>query len=429
MNRNSLKITINRPDKQSVGIFLWLNLNLLLAIARYILTRAGFETGMVREAVLFMTTCIPFAYLIISQGGAKKKTLPSWLVTFLGLYVSIVLVFLISLIFNPVLKNFYFRKSYGIGNVFSLDGAIFAFLFFAMFDDSTKLRNAMTKSAYVMFFYLLVVVFLPAFRQGYWLDIAPGGGTMKFSYSLSFGYDMMFPFTVFFTIALKSHKPIHYALALFSAILIITNGGRGSTVVLAMFFMLLIIISIIDGKTSPVKKFFLVSSIIVVGIILIAFGEELLALLISILKSHNINSRSIETLLNGSFSDSNGRELIWKTVIEAIRKGGLFGYGLFGDRPFVAPIHVAGYSHNLFLELLVSFGIVGAFVIVCIIVDAVKMIIFCKDEDWRIIYVILFTCSCKLMLSLSLWYAWEFWAAAAVAYKYRILKKRNLLLT
>ena len=128
-------------------------------------------------------------------------------------------------------------------------------------------------------------------------------------------------------------------------------------------------------------------------------------------------------LLKGSFSASNGRDRIWNAVIDAIRSGGPFGYGMFGDRPFVAPLHIAGYSHNLILELLVSFGVFGVVIVAYIIKDAVKMLFVCKDDDWKEIYLILFVGSCKLLLSFSFWYIWEFWAAAAVAYKYGVVQK------
>ena len=420
MGHVPLTMKFNKPDKESVALFLWLNLNLLLAATRYILSHVGHSSGSLREVILFIITCIPYIYILM---GNREKTLSNSFIAFVRIYLAVLVAFALSLLFNPQLKEFYFRDSYGIGPVFRPDGAIYAFLFFVMINDSDKLHKVITSSAYISFFYLVVVVFIPAMRRGYFLDIAPDGGMKAFRYSLSFGYDMLFPLTVFFTAALKSHSIIHYAISAISAVLIIGYGGRGAIVVLFLFVAILVVIRILDGNTSSTKKFVLITGVVLVGIVILIFGDQLLELLISILTRHNINSRSIEMFLGGSFSDSNGRDKIWRTVLEAIPNGLPFGYGLFGDRPFVAPLHYAGYSHNLFLELLVSFGVIGAVCIIYIISDAIRMIILCRDENWRIIYVILFVCSCKLLLSLTLWYSWEFWAAAAVAYRYRLMKR------
>lgn len=428
MKHIPLKITIKKFDGLSVATLLWLSMSLFLAAARFILTQVGIVDGAVRETILFVITCVPFIHLTASGlFSIKEKKMSISAMNFFCLYFVAVFTFFFSLLLNPRLGEFFFRPDYGIGPVFRPDGAIYAFLLFSLFDNPCKIKKVLTKAAFVFFFFQIFVVFIPAMMRGYWIDIAPDGGVMHSRYSLSFGYDMLLPLTVFLTEGMQRHKTYYYIFALISAILIISNGGRGAMVVFLLFLLLLILISIIDSKTSTIKKIFLIIGIVFFTLTFFFFRDDLLTMLISFLTSQKINSRSIDMLIKGSFFSYNGRDLIWNAVIDAIREGGLFGYGMFGDRPFVRPYHIAGYSHNLFLELLVSFGIIGAGIIVYILADAVRMIFFCKDRDWRMIYVILFTCSSKLMLSLSFWYVWEFWAAAAIAYKYRSLKSRNSL--
>lgn len=425
MEYNPLKITVQKPDKENVVLFLWLCTSLFLAVTRFLLSRIGIESGILREAILLFITCVPFIYLFIGSGINKRKTISKDAMTFVAIFALVVIVFLLSLVFNPELSQFYFRKDYGIGPVFRPDGAIYAFLLFSLVDDPKELKRVMLKAAYVMFVFQVVVVFLPAMMRGYWIDIAPNGSEMHVRYSLSFGYDMLFPLMVFLTEGLERHSIVHYVLAAVSMLLIITNGGRGALVVLMVFLVLLVVIRIIDQRTTAFKKIVL---IVAIGIVLTGcyfLLDDIIAALINFLTNRNISSRSLEMFMNGSFSSSNGRDRIWNAVKEAILHEGPFGYGMFGDRPFVVPIHIAGYSHNLFLELLASFGVIGAGVIVYIISDAVRMILFCKDEDWRRVYVVLFSCACKLMLSFSFWYSWEFWAAAAVAKNYRNLQKKK----
>lgn len=420
-----LKITLNKTNMKSLTILLWLNISFFLATVRFVLARFGIVDGPIRSILLFSITLIPFIFLLAGVKG-DKNFISQNITPFFYLYASIVIIFLISLFSNPQLSVFYFRNDYGIGPVFCFDGAIYAFLIFSICSDPLHLINILIKTAYIKFFYLIVVVFIPAMIRGYWIDIAPGGGTMEFSYSLSFGYDMLFPLTVCLVAWFDNHKIVHLIIAFSSAILIVTNGGRGAILCLVLFMVLLFINRIIEKRVSMTKIILLIIIMFFLGAFLFILKDYFLSLIVNVLSISKISSRSLEMIVNGTFSDSNGREQIWNTVVDAIRTGGPFGYGLFGDRPFVSPLHVAGYSHNLFLELLVSFGIIGVVCIIYILIDAIRMIFFCKDKNWRLIYIVLFICSCKLFLSLSLWYVWEFWAAAAVAYKYKVLVKKNL---
>ena len=424
MRMPSKSISIRKPDKKSVSLFLWLNMNLITAAVRFVFNRFGISSGIEREIVIFLATCIPFIVLLI---GSRRCVVHKETFVFWGLYLTVALAASLSLLLYPNLKEFYFRETYGIEPVFRLDGAIFAFLFFVLFDDSEKLRKVLMVTAYVTFFYLVFVVLLPALRRGGFDDVAPGGGTAKFQYSLSLGYDLLLPLTLFFTSALKTRKLMHYGLALICAILIVIYGGRGAIVVMALFFALLLLLKILKRKLT-VGNIMLVSGLVLIMAVIVVFGEHLLTLLKCALEQNQISSRNIQRFLSGSFTDPNGRDLIWKQVTEAIGKGGLFGYGFFGDRQFGVSVNYVGYAHNLFLELLANFGIIGACIIVYFLVDAVRMLFLCKDENWKMIYIVLFICSCKLLFSLSLWYAWEIWAAAAVAYKYRMLKRTGRLL-
>jgi O-antigen ligase len=53
-----------------------------------------------------------------------------------------------------------------------------------------------------------------------------------------------------------------------------------------------------------------------------------------------------------------GRTEIWKNVIHAVERHPVFGYGP-GQMPVVAPYYTMGQAHNLILEVLLSWGLVG----------------------------------------------------------------------
>src|SRR5699024_2881528 len=154
---------------------------------------------------------------------------------------------------------------------------------------------------------------------------------------------------------------------------------------------------------------FFTSLIVLTLITIILYSDLIINAIVEILERFNINSRSIAMITSGEFSNDNGRSIIWDTVIRAIKEGGIFGYGIMGDRPFIAPIHYVGYSHNIFLEIIVSFGLIGYFFIAYLVIDSIRMIFFCKDVNSRDLFAILFSISCQLLLSMSFWYVWEFW--------------------
>ena len=419
MKEDHFKITLRRIDMKSLALFLWLTTRLYLAAVRFVLVRLGVPEGMMKETVLTVVTCVPYVFLALGLSREKDKGQENSVAVFLLLFLSTVLAFLLSLGLNPALSTFYFRDPYGIYPVFRPDGAIYGFLFFAVMDDPKELKKVLVHAAYVLLFFQLVVVFLPVLRRGYWIDIAPNGEEDRMRYSLSFGYDLLLLMIIFITEGVKTKKLRFFILSILCIALFATNGGRGAVVMFVVFLVLWLLISIPDQTIASYKKILLLGGLSVAAAGILLFWKDLTDGLLSTLKSLNLNSRNLDMILRGTFSSSNGRSMIWGNVIEAIKNGGLFGYGMFGERPFVVSIHVAGYSHNLFLELISGFAIIGLLISLYIIVDSVRMLFFSKDKEWKMLFFILFAGSLKLLLSFSIWYDWEIWAAVAVAYQYK----------
>ena len=417
-------INVKKPDMDSFLLLIWLCEMYPLTVIRFIFSRLGLSAGLLRSALLWGVAMIPVVLLIllIQRTDVRKYT------GFFSLYFLIIISMLVSLVANPALKEFFARENYGIDRILRPDSALYAFLFISAFEDSDKLKKTITTFAYLDFAYLVVVDLIPALLRGYWYDIGPDGSEMSFSYSLSFGYAVVFPTIVFFYQFIKEKKPAALIFAIAGGWCVVTQGNRGALLVLILFFGLMIISHVIVGKLAVEKKL-LIIGIVLVGLLIAAvFGKQLMDLVSSLFTKGTVKSRSIRKLLNGSFTEDNGREEIWLAAIDAIKTGGLFGHGMLGDRPFVSPIHVAGYSHNLFLELAASYGVIGVIVIIIIVCDAVRMILLCRDDTWRELYIIFFSVSCQLLISMSFWYVWEFWAAAAVAYRYKKLRKQQLLM-
>ena len=59
------------------------------------------------------------------------------------------------------------------------------------------------------------------------------------------------------------------------------------------------------------------------------------------------------------------------------------------------------------------------------IIGACLMIFKCSDNQWREIFIIYFSLSCQLMISMSFWYVPEFWATLAIGYTYFKIYRRK----
>lgn len=414
-----LKIKLEKIDTETKLLYLWFfNLFSLTMIRFFLFSGLGVGEGIARTVILYLAAAIPFvAYLIYVPKMGMKKVVP-----FFAVFAFVVITWLISELTNPALWEFLNRENYGPERFFRPDAALFALPFFMMFDNPKRLLKNVTVYAYMYFVYEMIFGFIPAMFRGYWTNVSPTGEELRLTYSLSFGYAMCFPTVVFLYRSIKERKIIHMFLAAASLWCIITNGNRGALLI-PMIFIILIMISKVVEKQSVYKKVSKIFFVITASFTVYILREELMRIAVWLIGKTGLSSRNITMLLQGNIANDNGRELIWRTVIEAIREGGIFGYGIYGDRPFVSPIHYVGYSHNLFLELIVSFGIVGVIIIFVIVFHGIYMIFFCKDTDWRELYIIFFSISCQLLLSLSFWYVWEFWAAVAIACRYRQLSR------
>lgn len=421
-NNSTLTIKIKQSELRSYLLLFWLCELFVLTVTRYVLAGVNITEGAFRQTVLWGVAAIPLVVCLfcMKRIGVQKYG------AFFAMFFVVIISMLLSLILNPDLVPFFTRETYGIERIFRPDAAIYAFLFFSIMDDIEAVKKNITIYAFLDFIYLIIVDLLPALIRGYWVDVGPSGREMQFTYNLSFGYSMAFPTIVFAYQFLKQHRPAYLVLSLAGLWCVLTQGNRGALLVLVVFCGLMMISNVV-GSDNVSKKTLKIMLIVLGLVVVVLFGGLFLESAVNWLSSMGVSSRSLTKLVDGSFSDDNGRDSIWEAVIQAIRSGGLFGYGMLGDRPFVYPLHVVGYSHNLFLELIASYGVIGVGICIYILIDAARMILFCKETLWREVYILLFSISFQLMLSMSFWYVWQFWAAAAIAYKHRKLYGTKLM--
>ncbi len=448
--------------KDSTLLLMWLSLLFVLAPTRFILHRLGIDEGLFRDSLQYVISSIPLVAFFVFSSKEKIKELWPVYVIWILIYASIYLTYL----FSPEIEYFLLRGDYGLNRVIRPDSAMYALLFFMLVRNSDELLRSLRLYAYIDFAYLFVFEIIPYLRDGGWIDYAPDGSKILFSYSLSFGYSMLMVTVILLYCYIANGRILDLIFGSFAFYEVFTNGNRGAFLLVCVFVFLITVqrayyaedktyrnylllglainvaifvvtkdsISILsvvvldsfisNQQTKDIKKkfFFVIGSTL--GLILLSImfyqvilpfcypstAEEILA---------NGISRNQAMLESGTFTSGNGREAIWSTVWNAIKDSSFMGYGFFGDRPFVFPHHYAAYSHNIALELTCSYGLVGTAIVVYYFFDAIRMFFFCKDQKWREIYLLFFVVSCQLLISYSFWYIYEVWAAFAISYTYR----------
>ena len=415
-----MDLKIKKHSISSILLWVWLLDIFALTVMRYFLAKLGFYDGLIREFVLTVVASIPLICFFFNMGRLKRRNYTS----FFFLYILILITLGVTLIFHPEYKYFFLRSDYGLGRVFRPDCALYAYLFYSLIDSPREILNVLKKFACLDFVYLIIVELLPALLRGYWMDVNYFGQEEQRVYSLSFGYSMLFPTIILLYFFIREKKLVYLLCSMFGCVAIFTQGSRGALLMPVIFMGLMVISNIIENR-NIVRRTLKIFGVSFVLFIICLFGAKMLNYFSLYLLSKGVHSRTLESFVMGNFSDDSGRSIIWNAVYDAIRYGGFWGYGFYGDRPFVYPYHYVGYSHNIFLELVCSFGVVGMIISAYIIVGSIYMILSCKDRLWRELFIVFFSISCQLLLSFSFWYIADFWAAMAIGHKYFKLKRCN----
>lgn len=194
---------------------------------------------------------------------------------------------------------------------------------------------------------------------------------------------------------------------------ILVYGSRG-TLIAFLIGVVFVILLYNNGKMT-LKNYFIL--FLGVGLGLFFLSDAGLTIIANALENAGLSSRFIESLLefnldNNIESTLNGRWAIWMTVIEMIKDGPFYGYGVFGERNAVYGIGMKwGYSHNIFLELLVSFGwLIGGLIIILMVACLIRFFIKVKDKNEKLLFIIFLTISFELLLSNTIWLHCAPWA-------------------
>lgn len=367
---------------------------------------------------LFGFACLLAISLIISN--KNKLWVP------ILLYVGIVMLVLFTEVFHPENSSWLNHEYYNIQNMLVHPrGAIWAFIVMWLVDDSDDMYNSLRIIAYILLAYY-VIQFLQAMRVGYWTSYDIDGTLRQTQYNLEFGYSMLLPTAFFGASAFLDKKRIHYFIYAGCILIILLGGSRGAAVWGILLFPIMLPFKWKNLNKKERNRWIIACFFLIPFALIIYNYLYMLQMgLTYYLSSKGISSRTLDAILSGTLSDANARDDIYEKAIELIKTGGPFGRGIYGDRPYIGRFYKWGYSHNVFLELLVTFGYVGgSFVCGWIVYGVFKLFRNLVKIEEQIVFITFFISSLKLMLSNSFWYVPAFWVVLVLMVKW----KRNVML-
>ena len=218
------------------------------------------------------------------------------------------------------------------------------FLFSFSIDNYDHLLNTLKKHGRLIFIVGIFMSYLIIFKN---LNIGSN------NYSMSLSYYLLIPSLIYLYYFLKDYTFLNFLLFVFSTIGILLIGARGPILCIVVYIIVFIFNNIRGYNSKGLLMCYLASVFIFcIGII---FFNDIIYLVSKVLDYFNIYSRTINFLLNDTFNLSE-REKLYFGAFQLIREHPLIGIGIAGDR-----LYFQGYVHNLFLELILNYGIILGF--------------------------------------------------------------------
>lgn len=354
---------------------------------------------------------IPFELLFLTNPKIVKLDA-------LILIALVAMIFIITILIFPEYKSVYFDENNSIfQKVFTFRSGVFAYLFFRMEENPKRILSMLKKVSIILFFYHSLRI-KDVLDDGLWEITLFDGSIAHMRYNMSFGYDMIFWVIILFYFFLTEKKILFGLLSLAGLIQVFLWGSRGALVSFLLFVIFYLTFG--DRKLFTVKKALLITLLSMIFLSLL--NNNILIKLQSFINSLGINSRTLDSIISGEITNDNGREFIQNTVLAFINNSPLVGYGAYSDRYWVGH-----YSHNIFLELLMTFGIpLGGMLIILFLIMVTFMLIKCKNIHWKSLFIIFLSISMgRLFFSSSFWQESSFWIMLAIFVSYiKSIKRR-----
>ena len=194
-------------------------------------------------------------------------------------------------------------------------------------------------------------------------NLRADGNILNDTYYMDFGYMLLFPL-VYHICSLRKYK-INIIFVILEILLVTSLGSRGPLLCVTLY----VFFTLFQSKDKKTVNW-LISKIgvILLLLLILLFYNNILSIISSFLESFGIRSRTLILLQSGNILYDSGRGEIRKLVLSKIMEKPVLGWGIAGDLNFID-----AYPHQIFLELMVHFGIIiGAAISVFIVYKIIR---------------------------------------------------------
>ncbi len=386
--------------------------------------------GMRGVVISMAALCLLYLVALIYNIKHKKY---HFLTAFAVFFTILALTFATAY-FNPATRFWLGDYEWGfLVRVLDVRKALFAVWVVLLVFNKKKLLRDFNISAWIFSFYVVLQVIL-YFVNGNWNAYFNWSSTVGIEplYNMNLGYELIFSAVVILLDGFKRSNKGEFAYGIFLTSLAFLVGSRGLFIITICFVVFLFFLKA-RGKEQKKKAFVYICVLLVSSFALLSVENVGASYISEVFNRQEMSqedefdkrsaeSRNAEMLSSGGLTTSNGRFQIWKLsadgAVKYVSEGHIFGGGVYGDRPFVGHEFEWGYSHNIFLEMFASFGILGIAIIVYLAYMAFKIILDKDEPEYSDLAFISLTLSTKLLISDSFWFLSYFWVFLTVIYLY-----------
>ncbi len=218
-----------------------------------------------------------------------------------------------------------------------------------------------------------------------------------YSGSMSRAYNLLPQLLMVSLVTFQKPNIWNIATLTMGSVYLFSCGTRGAILCLFAFVLIYFI-----SRTSGRQRLILYVLMAIAMVLLLMFYDGILLWMRSVASALGMSERIFNAIQSESFFVSDSRVILAKQAMEAIAARPVLGYGIAGDRGVLGV-----YAHNIFLELLVSFGLVQGIILFLYLIQLVARAYFKAQGKWGKELVLMLLCSAFLKLFISSSYLLE----------------------
>lgn len=387
-----MKKLLNIIKSKDLAFFLEVFILVMIVVVPSIVTFLGSKVQAFNIIIPLLLLYVPFFVLILVF---DKKKIPNTLSV--AVFAGFLLYFLIMYLVNKYF-DIYSEKNHGLFKIINGYSSFFAILFFSIKYKTKSFVWSLKISSFLLFAISIVSMLV-------------SDSYAKHSYDMNFGYKILFCCLSFVSLLLFSEKRISYIvfslMAIASLVLLLLFGSRGPLISLVLFLVLFYNFYFKEKLSKKIRLWILVISIVFVIAYVIS------CVVISNSAIYDTLPRNLQTIFNPFSALFNNtsvtRKNIYAQIYLILKDTPFFGYGPLADQYFLGP---GVFSHNLILEMMLTFGFFVGCILLFFIVFIVGRVLYLSDEyKTETLYFLIFLCLSfgRLLVSYSFWYDINFW--------------------